>query len=283
MANWSSIDCSEVFGTRTEARAWIEGATASVQLDCAYENRYLLSEDLFLNGIWPFVAGLDFRPIVQNISIVPLEEECTTTGQSIDYKTARLTVNYGVDRSAGNSDQGAGAGTGRQYYTEELVPQVEVISLQEDKFYRKPVAWDLDPDPNKNKDLIKLNETNYPTFRQYTFSIIRTFYNWITVPTEFKDFKGHVNDAEVTFPSLGLTFAAEELMFVPRNAQKTVSSEGTAGYTVQVEFIERKGGWNKYVLQNEGEPEAIWYWAGDPKVLTQLISYPLSDFSGWIF
>lgn len=272
MTIWSAaVSSAEKHGTRKETRDINGGPGAEVVLQCAYADKNTLAADLMENSVWPFTAPGKYSPPVQNISITPLYEKCDTTQESIDYKTAELHVNYGFDNTAG-SGSGGGSGTGRQRYTESFEPELEVTSLAEREYF-----WNTD-------DAVPLRvpygKKNVPYFRQYTFSILRTYYNWILVPLSFRDLLGYTNELQVTFPTLGLTFEPEQLLFVPENAQRTISSEGTAGFTVSVRFKYKKEGWNVFPVES-GEYEKL-YWS-DGVNSTQEIPHPLGDFSGWIY
>lgn len=270
MTIWSAVATStEKFGTRQEGRDINGGPTAQVTLQCDYADRNILASDLITNSVWPFTELGKYAPPVQNISIVPLNEKCDTTEQSIDYLTAELTVRYGTDNSGG-SGGGGGGGTGRNRYVETFEPELEIISLQERAYYYK---WDAGNIP--------IGKKNFPHFREYTFNIQRTYYNWISLPTSFKDLVGYCNEAEETFPTLGLTFEIEQLLFVPQNATRTISSEGTEGFTVSVKFKYKKEGWNKFPSAG-GNYETVYYEdeEGNEQVL---IAHPAGDFSDWIF
>lgn len=283
MTLWSSVDCEEVHGTRKEGRSWKDGPKMSVTLETDYANRYLLSEDLFKNGIWPFVAGNDARPRVQNIEIEFLPTEYDTDEQVIVYKKVHLDVTYNYDQSAGQESGGGGSGgAGRQLYTETLEPNLEVLAMLDHQFY-----WN-EEDPPVNLKYHPIEDTNFPTVRDYSLNVTRTFYNWISVPISFLNLMGHVNNKVETL--LGISFPIDTLQFIPKSISRAVSTEGTEGFTVQVNFGYQKGGWNKTPIPNlgvgAGITRRILYFKDkkDPAATRiEFKPYILGDFTEWIF
>lgn len=278
MADFSSIPCVEVHGTRSEGLTYKGGPTASVTLECDWNVRFDLRTDLMNNGYWPFVPVGGYAPRVQSVEISPSPTDYTQDGQAIDYKIASLQVEYGMDESAG-SNPGGGSGGGRQLYTETFEPQLEVISVKGSVIFVDLLGGD-----GTNPATQKILE-NPPTVREYTFAIRRVFYNWISVPITFATLVGYVNDADVTFPSLGLTFAPETLLFKPRSSQRAVSTDGTPGYTVAVDFIFRREGWNKLPFTKlDGSFDYLpMYKYDDTANVVAFKPYTLGDFSDWVF
>ena len=286
MTLWSSVDCEEVFGSRKEGYSVKGGPNGNVTLEVDYANRKALVNDLLENGRWPFTEAGKAPLKVQDIDLTFLETEYDTDEQVIVYKKAQLDVSYSYDRggSSESGGGGGGSGTGRQLYTESLEPIVEVISVMDYQFY-----WSIREEPSGITTFYPLDETNIPTYRTYSINIERTYFNWIMVPISFLQLVGFVNDAELVL--MGVTFPIETLLFIPRNINRSVSSEGTEGYSVQVGFSYNYGGWNKFPVPEEAtgkvEKKTLFlkgknlaYTHVDP---TEFVPYPLGDFSDWVF
>lgn len=289
MGNFSdSYDCEEVHDTRVEGLSYTGGPTASVTLRCAWADRFNLRTDLINNGYWPVAGAGGLAPRCQSVNVRPEPSEYDEVGQEIGYKNALLDVQYSFDESAG-SGGGGGGGTGRQLYTESFEPQMELVTPANKKYWYNQNE-ENNPGPGNKKDREFLEGDTPPNIRQYTFTINRTFYNWVSVPITFLTLLNHINDEEVTFPSLGLTFAKETLLFVPVNSQKSVSSEGTDGYTVSVKFVYRPQSWNMFLgvdLLGQHMYFPLYTKVRDPQTginsNKRYLPFQTGDFTDWIF
>lgn len=280
MPDYSTVSCVEVHGSRTEGRSWKGGPRCQVQLECEYADRYQLSGDLLQNGVWPFSPGGDIPPRVQDVQMSYKETLYDTEGQGIIYKTAVLDVTYGYDESAGQQ-QGGGSPAGRQLYTENIEPWIEVISVRDHDW-----AWKSGPGATPD-DYTELGERNIPTITTTGMSIVRTYYGWETVPLSFFDLQGKLNNAQVTM--LGMDFSAETVLFTPKNLQRAISTTGTDGFNVQVAFKYRKDGWNKYPIPDPdgglGAKAVEYYFRpkNSQNPWTKFIPYRTADISDWTF
>lgn len=287
MADFSTVACSEIHGTREEGLSYKGGPTAKVSLECAYADRFLLREDLINNGYWPYTSDGGYAPRCQSVTVRPEPTTYEQDGQAITYETAVLDVDYSYDQSAG-SNSGGGAGGGRQLYTETFENQLELLELK-----MKDVWINTDPadqatlpgNPGPGRKKIK----TLPAFREYSMSLRRVYYNWVSVPSTFVTLLNTVNNAEVTFPSIGIPYPKETLLFLPRSSNRSVSTDGTAGYTVSVDFIYKKETWNKFpAVRLDGTVRYLPYWT---KVTDQTGNvfevqykpFKLGDFSDWVF
>jgi hypothetical protein len=109
-----------------------------------------------------------------------------------------------------------------------------------------------------------------------TLNIIRTRYKLTALPTEYLTCLAGVNSLAYASSILGLTFAAETLMFQPGGTSRTFTNLGASGWTATAKFCFNPNGWNKY-WRAETQSFEYAYIAGST---TRYIQHALVDYSG---
>lgn len=222
MATYSSVTCAEVEGSVRD-NITLEGFEASVELRCAYADRYLLASDLLLNGrLWPH-AHASVAPVVTSVSIrsegFPDGVTPIVSDQSLIYADSVLSVKY--------------SHTVKNLIQEEIVPKVDFQRLDHRMF-----KWDTSGDP--------LLEAEAPGKQINTIDIVRTYFLVSAIPTGVFTLLGHTNNLALTTTTLGLTFQPEQLRFNEPSISTTVSTDGTDFYTLKLPFSAHPVSWNKF-------------------------------------
>lgn len=250
MATYSSITCCEEFGSQQENRT-LSDWSPSVVLRCAWSSRHALVADLLGNRReWPHGTGDKPRAVSASIVPFPSTEVGTITGQSHNYDDALVTVNYSSNVES-------------DLVSESLEPTVEFQILDYKRF-----RWGSGSgDP--------LLEGEAPGKQLRGLNLVRTFYGLSSLPTEILTGVGKVHNASYVSSLLGLTFAADTLLFVPPSLNRTITTAGSRGWTATVKFVYKPETWNKFWRASSGAYESI-YLAGSGSAYE---SYPPANLS----
>ena len=109
-------------------------------------------------------------------------------------------------------------------------------------------------------------------------TISRTLYQVTALPIALITSIGKVNDADYISALLVLTFAAETLLYTPPNMNRTITTAGDKGWTVNMKFMYKPDTWNKFWRSTTQAYEAIFIAGG-----IEYKNYPLADFSSLLF
>lgn len=247
--SYSTIACDEIAGTKQESGS-ITGVTASVQLRCAWTSRWSLVDDLITNRrAWPWFAAAK----AVSASISDFKNAYVTDGQGLTIDEAVVTVNYSTE-----ADQ--------DLYAESIEPTTEFRLLDHRAF-----RWG-------SASGTPLTEQEAPGQLIRGLNLVRTSYNLAAVPASLLTLQGSVNVASYNSALLGITFAAQTLLFGVQPITRTIKLSGTAGFTVTTKMSFRASGWNKFWNQRTQTYESIYVAGGGV-----YNPYPTGDFSGWLF
>ena len=247
----------EVPGTREEVDT-DEGMTCTVQLQCAYGIRRDVMADIIGGRVyWPLLTGLTKPPFAVSGSAKGFEQKTTSTGQTLDYEMATLTINY---ESKGKDPE--------DLISESLEPTCEFITLSPAGF-----SWtDVNGDP--------LSEEEAPGKQFRGLNLNRTIYKWEPpLPAGLLTNAGKVNDTLYTSSLLGLSFPAETLLFIPPTMDRTITSDGEDAFNVSLKFAYKPDGWNKFWRTKTQSFEAIY----SHELAAEYKNYPLGDFSAFLY
>lgn len=247
MGTYSSVDCCEEHGTPQEQ--WGEDEiTCSVVLRCAWSNRYALVADILGNrNAWPYLAG------PRAISAAIAWDEAapvSVSGQTASYQDALVTVNYST-----NAEE--------ELVSESIEPTVEFLTHD----YRRFRWASANGDP--------LLEGEAPGQQVKGLNLVRTYHKVETIPTAVLTLQGACNDAEYESDLLGLTFAAETLLFQPPNLSRSITTAGAKAWKLTLKFQYKPNGWNKFFRGKVQEWQEIFEVEGGEVVKP----YPPEDFS----
>jgi hypothetical protein len=109
-------------------------------------------------------------------------------------------------------------------------------------------------------------------------NLVRTLYNLTSVPVSYLSLPGKTNSASYSSALLGLTFAAQTLLFQPGQLTRTIKLSGTEGFVAQVKMSYNPNGWNVYWNEAAQAYQPIYVAGG-----SQYFSYPLASFADWLF
>lgn len=252
-AEYSSVDCQEVYGSSVETGDVFNGFSASVTLQCAWADRYALMEDLLgfpryfpksLGGLTAYAVGASARPMLGEYTDDP-------TSQMINnYDTAFVDVTYNT--------------TITDVASETLESAIEAIPLSYSNFNWGGLGGPL------------LVEGEAPPLILKSLNLVRTRYRLTALPVDIINAVGMVNQFTYTSAYLpGLVFPSETLLFEPAPAQRSFTNFTSTGFTLTLKFGYKPQGWNKYWRSFSQSWESI-YNVGSS---TPNKSYPLYDFS----
>lgn len=250
MALWSSIPCWEESSTNEENWTF-ENRTTSVVLRCLWPNRHLLAADLLENQReWPH-GFLTEQPKAQSVKIRP-HIPSGSAGNCMVYEHALLSVTYGFDTS--------------DLIAESLEPTIEFITEDYRKF-----RWKTD-----DKALV---EGEAPGRQRIRMDLVRTLYNVPgPLPAILLTGMGGINNALYYSSLLELAFAQGTLLYHPPALDRTITTQGSKGYTIPLRFTYEPNGWNKYWRAETQTWDEIVTLDG-----SDYVSYPEVDFSAILF
>jgi hypothetical protein len=221
----ASLDVSEVGDSRSENFVLGEGLTASVTLQCPWENRLLVADDL-LSNVVPYAPYPTLGARATGVAIRGFSGT-VADGELCVYELAHLDVSY---------TQGASPHESGPIISEALEPHAEFITLPPEKF-----LWG-------SADVfagVKLKDEEAPGKIVRGFDYIQTRYNLVSIPVEVLT-PNIVNASPVTASLLGLTFAPETLLYVDSQPHRTITIGGANRYTMTSRFSYRQWGWNRF-------------------------------------
>jgi len=169
--------------------------------------------------------AVDVRPLGKNDAVTPPDP--------LTYSHAICIVSYSVP----SNTLGSGATNDTPLVTESLEPMTEFLTMPHHKLYWTYTGGSA-ADPLTREQapakLITCLNWNY------------TIHSMPRVPMAFLTQVGTVNDAVVTSPTLGLTWAAETLLFNGPRLQREIHRSGARVWTVEMSFTYRPSTWNKF-------------------------------------
>lgn len=257
MGIYSAVDCAEEHATVTESMTLETGVAATVTLRCLWADRFALMADLLATPrVWPN-GGFVVPPKAATASSKPFPTNYLTVGQACEYQHALVTVNYShkiVDT-----------------ISESLEPTAEFVTVDHKQF-----RWNDAFGP-------VLLEGEAPGFLVKGCNLVRTFYNQPALPPNMLDLIGKSNGAIYNSVLLGVSFPIETLLFQPPTMNRTFTTTGTNGWTLQTKFAFKPQGWNKFwraaANNGAGDWAEIWHING----LAVYKPYPPDDFSLYLF
>lgn len=246
---YSSVACTEVHGTAIEDYSIEGGAQCSVTLKVAAADKDSLVADLLANqNAWPQLSAWTSPPRAYAATVTPHATNSPADGQVYIWDEYLVAVKYSTDPT-------------RQLYSEELEPTAEFVRLDH-RYFR----W---------ASGAPLSDGEAPGLLRKSLNLTRTYFQAAAVPAEVLTGIGKVHNANYTSTSLGLTFAAETLLFLPNPVQRQVSTAGSSGFNYAVKFAYKPETWNKFYRANTNSYESIYDLAGSvvkPYVPANLIA-----------
>ena len=244
MSVYSTIDCAARFGTeKFDVDDTTGRVTASVVLECQFDDLDDLIEDLLLNNrTAPFVPWTN-KPIALKTGIVfdGIDEDDPATAQGNNYKDALVTVQYGYPDIEDT-------GTSGIKVAESLKPSTQVIELDYRQF-----RWS-----SQTGEPIRPAEA--PGKIETKIGFERKLYN---VPTPISanaiDWIGSVHNASYVSYALGFTFAAETLLYLDPSFGRTIDYSGDEAANYTQNWMINPNGWNKFWRASTAAWEEMWH------------------------
>jgi hypothetical protein len=235
MGVYSPVACEEMHGTKKESGSYT-AFTASVSLKCAWNDRFALADDLISQERrWPYFTPAKAR----QVAITPVYGKYTTAvgHQTCEYEEAVLAVTYSTEAD-------------RDLITESIEPTAEFRTLDHRNF-----RW-------SSSNGLLLNENEAPGQLIRGINIVRTIHNVPAVPTSLLLLPGTCNIAPYVSSLLGLTFAAETLLFGIQPITRSIKLSGSTGYNVTVKLSYKDSTWNRFWNQKTKSYEPIYEYGG---------------------
>lgn len=229
--------------TRTLQCNWADRLTLASQLLKAY----VVSQSgrVFLIGDkYPYRSRAYVKNI-RGIQPVGVSSQGGSAGQ-ISWPHARLTVEYG-ERDFDPSPSGGSSDSALVVAEETFDQSGEFLTLPNKKLY-----WDSSQnEPVENAEapgfLVDMIDWTY-SFTEKNSSL----------PAAFKDDIYKVNSVQITSRSLGITFAAEELLYLGPRVRRQIFSDGDVAMNVDLRYRFRRGTWNKFFRSANATPQQIY-------------------------
>lgn len=230
MWDWSTVECVEENGTRSETYTSKDMA-CEVTLRVSSANKHDLILDLMNNGVWPDPALTQPPAVKQCVATPDLTISVPgTTAQSFEYSEYLVKVSYSYDESF-------------DVVAETLEPDAEFTRLDHTFFRWKATGAPLSPGEAPGVLTPKLKLT-------------RQFFNRTSVPAELL-LAGHVHNANYTSPTFGITFPAHSLMMIPQPVATKRSTTGGGYFDYGCSFLYNANLWNKYFKVDTGTYDSI--------------------------
>lgn len=253
-----SVPTTELPGSPQET--WDEngGLQATVTRICAWASRTTLAAEIY-GELYPRIPQTLAR--ARSITIVPFPDSpnigaVVGDAQHAAYDLAKLTIQYKTD---GPMEQNG------DWFTETLEPTVEFVTLPREGF-----RWSVSHAP------LKEGEEPGKQIRGLEYKLTR--YKLTSVPAEVKTLVGCVNNAPISCRRLGLTFAAEELLYHPPTVDVKAKMDGTYELTLAMRFSFKPGGWNTFWNAGTRQWEGLEVDDGSGN-WQPYEQYPLADFT----
>ena len=245
----TSVNVHEMAGSPQE-NLTEKGLTATCRLLCDWGDRYTVANEVIGDSIlYPHAPGSLARAKTGTIEGFG---KCERVGDLVVYTKAIVTVNF---------EQFDGEDDGVDIFAESIEPLIEFITLSHEDF-----RWGSDTgDP--------LLPAEAPGMMIVGFDYVQTRYELSAVPAAVLTAIGHVNSASVSATLLGLTFAAQTLLFSSSVPTRTLKSDGTGKWTLTSRFSFRANTWNKVWRAETETFESIYHkdGGGTPELI-----YPTS-------
>jgi len=271
MSDWTTIsEAVEEFASVEEEISYIGDNSAKVVLRCPWDKRIDVVNDVLVWGkLYPNV-GMGAVASKASIRPVPSRPDAALVDGRFQYADALITIHYETSK-VGRLEKDETSGI---VFSEEIEEVVEGQKLNPKNF-----CWGTAAGGDRVSD--------GPVRQIRYLRIRRTLYQLSAIPAAFFTLPGKSNEASYTSVPLGVTFAAETLMFAPGTVQRTVTTSGSKGWNVPMLLSYRPEGWNKVWNPDKsnggGNPAGGYDSIYDEKAGAVHKNFPPDDFSDLVF
>lgn len=243
----------------------LESFKATRVLRCAWSDRLTLFDQLLTaykvtSGLRTFVVGDKYphrdRVYVRRISSITGVGPIATDSTGVKrWEYADLRVEYesrSFDPSGGGgiSDSSDSPAEAFQVAEETIQPSAEFLTLPTGAIYLDASQNDLVAESNAPGVLIAMFD--------YTYSYTENLGNNGTLSSDLIDKLFTCNSATISSTTLGLTFAAETLLFLGASVQLQTLSNGDRIADVSLPFRFRRTGWNRFFVKDSATPVVVY-------------------------
>jgi hypothetical protein len=227
---------TELAGSPTENGSR-EEFSATMKLKCAWEDRDAVMA-YFGNVLYPVVYPHRpaMRAIVQSIGCAPFGEKVMGEGGLATYESAEITVNFSnkVDSET--------------MCVESIEPAAEFMGLDPSLF-----AW-------TDGTAVTVDEAPGILIQSLVYEL--EFPQATMIPAGYIAAVSHVNAAAFSTLTLGLTFAAQTLLYTPRRCTRTIRTDEMEAWNLGMSFAYKPSGWNKWFRPSSGTYEGFKFRSG---------------------
>jgi len=223
-----------------------EKFSAVVTLECPWATRFTLIEEiLFSLQMYPHFPTIGAR--ATSIGCIPRNAAVLIgDGQGATYDMAEVSITYETLDAKGDGED-------PEVFTiieDRVEPNSEFQTLDYTDF-----RWD-----NNAGALLKPDEAPGKLIRGFNY--VQRVLNVTSVHADHVDLVDSVNSGPHTSETLGVTFAAQTLLYSNPTISRTFKSDGSSIYTIEKTFAYRKNGWNKFFRASSQAYESIYVTGG---------------------
>lgn len=257
-----TLEACEMHGS-VEESVDVSNFAQSVQLRCPWDDRYGVRDELLFgpSGVegplaWPYHSNP--TSFVQAVSIMPAGGVSTADGDGLTYEEALLNVGFAVGEKKEQGETGT-----FDFFSEEFNPNAEFLTIDHSNFRWTNASTGDVLQPAEAPGLLIVGA-------DYT----QTWYNLSSIHTDFLSLIGSVNSGAHAASLLGLTFAAETLLYTPPTTSRTIKGDGTGLWNLSTTFRFRASTWNKFWRTKTQDFEAMYIDGG-----SAYKNYPTGSFA----
>jgi hypothetical protein len=269
---YSTVDCTELFGSRNESYSIPTVGQSTVTLQCAWNDAINLVGDILDNRRSdPLHVGM----FANAATIKAAPTGYSQDGQVLIPALANVQVTYGTLTLEERESVNAGEDPNAEVISETIEPTIEFITLD-----YKNYAWVDGTGVVIPDDMLKQDEA--PGRLMPGAKIARSWKRVQSLPVGICNLMGKVNEDPYTSLFLGLTFAAETLLYMPPVLTRTITRTEILAWNVSMSFGYKPQTWNKYWREKTQAYSSI-YVKGSTTSYTEYKNYPTADLSSVLF
>lgn len=214
--------------------------SGSVELECPWEDRYLVSGNILDYGIlWPYNPDALMPVVGASIKAAPNSRTSLVDGVQC-YEKARIVLKFSrngpeIFEQGGTEDDGGPP----IRYTEEIDVSGEMLRLPPDNFY-----WE---GTGTEGPFVNVKTDEAPNMPLFGLDYIVKWTKVRSLPITLLTTLNHVNSATIVSNSLGLTFEPQTLLFNPPKISRSVTLISSLDlYDLECRWSYRAQGWNRF-------------------------------------
>ncbi len=245
-----AVSWTELEGSPTESTSR-EEFSATMELKCDWSDRNDVLN--YFGNINPPALLYPHQPYmgatVESLSCQPFGNRVQNASGIASYDSAQITVNWSNKMDP------------ETLCIETIEPSAEFLTI--------------DPEPFEWTDGTALTEVEAPGALMQGLTYEIEYPRRWTIPSGYLPATGCVNTSAWQTLTLGLTFAAETLLYTPRRCTRVFTTGGAKAYSLAMSFTYRPSGWNTYWRQQTSQWAQMRFKDGGAIYK----SYPTYDFS----